>query len=272
MFDPASASPSSSILDAPPFVHVSGVINIRQLGGYATKQPGTITKTNAIFRSGELTHITQEGKEELRALGVKRVFDMRAPAEVKQLEGATPEVDGVVFEAVPTSLKGFDPVSLAERLQGFKTTETETFMKIYEEILTVGAPSYERIFRHIIDKPEEPCLVHCTAGKDRTGVFSMLILLVLGVSEEDIIKDYALTTDGLAPVLHMLIARFSKIPAYSSNMEGTMNMGSSRPTTMRALLDMLKEKYGGVEAYLKTWVHLDDADFVQLRRNLIVPI
>ncbi len=111
--DSVSSTESPEILSLPPFVEVQGVINIRHIGGYSVDT--FITKPNTIFRSGELNNITDSGKEQLVALGVKHIFDLRSPGEIASYKSATPVIEGVTVSHVPASLQGFDPVSLVSR-------------------------------------------------------------------------------------------------------------------------------------------------------------
>lgn len=80
----------------------------------------------------------------------------------------------------------------------------------YRHILSSDPTAYRTIFKHLLSSPNpDPCVIHCTAGKDRTGVICALILMLAGVKDEDIATDYALTTEGLAPmrenILHYLM-------------------------------------------------------------------
>ncbi|ESK87858.1 protein tyrosine serine phosphatase [Moniliophthora roreri MCA 2997] len=252
-----------------PFVTIQGVINARVVGGYTTSS--NIVKPAILYRSGDPSHITEKGIEQLRSLGIRHMFDLRADSEISSYAAATPSIGGVEIVKTPISQeKVFDPVSLAELMKQFETNELETFMDIYQSILELGGPAFEIILRHLLDKPDELCLVHCTAGKDRTGLLVALLLMVLGVDDQVIIEEYALTTIGLEPALPVLIERFKKNNVYRDNWQGTMNMGSSRPETMAAALEMIRNKYGGAEDYLKSHTSLDDNDIRNLRRNLLV--
>ncbi|KZT73554.1 hypothetical protein DAEQUDRAFT_721612 [Daedalea quercina L-15889] len=261
----------TSTLSSPPFVVVDGVINIRDFGGYPSNQADSVVKPRSLFRSGEPNRITPGGIAVFRALGIKKVFDLRSDVEIAKYKTANPEVDGVQFVRSPILDIAFDPVGLAERLKLFETNEAEAFLTLYDQILRSGGRAVETVFLHLRDHPDEPCLLHCTAGKDRTGVFAALILSVLGASDEDIIKDYTLTTIGLQPALPLLAARFEKEQVYRDNRTGTINMATAKPETMRNLLDHIREKYGGVEKYLKAHTKLTENDFARIRANLLVP-
>ncbi|THH10695.1 hypothetical protein EW145_g1158 [Phellinidium pouzarii] len=252
------------ILNSPPFHSVDGVINFRDLGSSS----GAITP-GILFRSGELTRLSQRGKDELKALGVATVFDLRSQSEITKYSSATPEIDGVRFVHVPVSDKDeYDPMALAARVTRFETDEKEAFATLYSNILESGARAYETILKHIRDKPGEACLVHCTAGKDRTGMFAAIVQLLLGATDDAVIQDYYLTTFGLQPALPHLVARFQREALYQKNKAGFEIMASAKKETMHASLEMIRTKYGGAEAYIKQCTTLTDADIAQIRKNL----
>ncbi|KAF9262667.1 hypothetical protein L218DRAFT_960147 [Marasmius fiardii PR-910] len=262
---------SQSRLSEPPFVSIEGLYNVRAVGGYSlSSEPRSVVKPAILYRSGDPSRITEKGKEQLLSLGIRHIFDFRHDSEIAGYGFKILEIPNVhVVQAPVSQLKAFDPATLTQLMSQFETNEIQTFIRIYTEILE--APAFEKIFRHMIERPDEPCLIHCTAGKDRTGVFVALVLMVLGVNDQDIIDDYSLTTYGLEPLIPLLKEKVLKLnKAYRDNLIGTQNMGSSKPETMAAALQMIRQKYGGVEEYLKSHTSLSDSDIRQLRENFVV--
>ncbi|KAH8096727.1 protein-tyrosine phosphatase-like protein [Cristinia sonorae] len=258
-------------LSRPPFVTIAGVDNVRDLGSYPTSNPGFITKPNFILRGAEISAIQEEGKERLRQLGIVKAFDLRSDTEIAKWGTAPPAFEG--FEIVRTpvfKIEDYSPEMMAKRFELYASGKTEAFMKLYSQILDNAGPAFGVIFRHVRDKPTEGCFIHCTAGKDRTGVLAALILTLAGVSDDAIADDYALTRVGREPARAKVMARLSKEPIFATNSEAALNMFSSRAETMLAFLHLLREKYGGVEEYLKQYVGLTDADIAAIRRNLLV--
>ncbi|TFK75382.1 hypothetical protein BDN72DRAFT_832249 [Pluteus cervinus] len=257
-----------AILSSPPFAQVEGVVNIRDVGGYPiTTSPGRFVRPKIVFRSGEPSRITETGRSQLNAFAVKTVFDLRSAVEVSSSQPVLGD-NVTVIRAPVSQQNAYDPVALQIRVQSFEVNEKEAFAKLYDEMLEIGGEAFRVVFLHLRDNPDSPCLVHCTAGKDRTGVFVALLLLLLGVSDDDIIKDYSLTTLGLRPALPHLIARYEKQPIFRDNPTGTINMGKSEPETMKAVLQVIREKYGGVEQYLQTKTNLTAEDLRIIRDNL----
>jgi protein tyrosine/serine phosphatase len=119
-------------------------------------------------------------------------------------------------------------------------------MELYSQILDHAGPSYGSILRHIRDRPEDGCLFHCTAGKDRTGLIAAIILKVClssgisisiklnerhqlaGVDDANIAKDYALTRIGREPARAKIMTRLAKEPLFASNNQAALNMFTCR--------------------------------------------
>ncbi|KLO11877.1 hypothetical protein SCHPADRAFT_998569 [Schizopora paradoxa] len=260
------------ILGAPPFLQVEGVINIRDFGKLPTNDEKSKIRGGVLFRSGELTRITDAGKSTLRDLGIKKIFDLRGEAEITAYGSATSVIDGV--EVVPVSFPVAYLVTETDktekRLKKFGTDPEGAFDDLYSDILKHGAVPYRTVLHHLRDKPEEPCLVHCTAGKDRTGVIAAVIQMLLDAKTELIMKDYCLTEVGLEPALPYLAERFNKIPLYRDNWAAFSRSGRCEPRTIENIMKRINEEYGGVESYVKGDIGLTDEDIAAIRRSLLV--
>ncbi|SJK98109.1 uncharacterized protein ARMOST_01366 [Armillaria ostoyae] len=251
------ATLDASILSLPPFIQVQGVINIRMVGGYKTTTSSTTVKLGTVFRSRELSYLTEDGTKQLISHGIHRIFDLRSDTEISSYNTATPDIEGVTsVRAAISEMNAFDPVSLAQRLQAFNKDEIQTFLEVYEEILTIAGPAFNAILRHSIDKPEEPILYTVQLEKIERGCLGLLTVWI--------------TTDTWA--IPMLTARFQKNPVFRNNVEGAVKMGSSRPETMVATLQMIREKFGGAEGYIKAYTSLEDRDIEMLRQTLLISV
>ena len=148
--------------------------------------------------------MTASGIEGLKGLKITTIFDLRSLPEINRMKAHTPivEIDGIERIFVPVfkdNNRDYSPEAIALRYKDYTSVDgTEGFRRAYEDILENGSGSYRRIFEHIRDKPKEGCLVHCTAGKDRTGLLVALVLHLVGVEDEIIAEEYGLTEVGLA--------------------------------------------------------------------------
>lgn len=285
----------------PRWKEVEGVINFRDYGGYPIKaKRGTKrlwVKPGILFRSGKLDFITDKGMDAFIKLGIKQVFDVRSETELHlndQYEEDNssgpndglfhgPPGSGIVTTHVPLfSRENYSPEALAKRFQAYASNG---FAKTYNEILQAGSSSttfsdsqgFKQIFLWIRDNPGVPFLFHCSAGKDRTGIFAMLILLLLGVERDTIAHEYELSTIGYAPERDRIVqaaeAGFfngrTELQFKNITSDGWKNLLSSRYETMIETMNMLDAKYGGVHHYLTNVVGLSEDDLEKIKSSLI---
>ncbi|KAF5393165.1 hypothetical protein D9757_001236 [Collybiopsis confluens] len=271
--EPIDPEVVNDLLSKYPFVSISGVINVRDLGGYSSiTHPGKCTKSHFIYRSAEVAGITEEGKQQLHRLGIHKVFDLRSDTEIAKYNSPPPTIDGVELNHIPVfKTEDYSPEMMAKRYQLYASGTTEAFMELYSQILDHGGPAFGAILRWIRDNPNDACIFHCTAGKDRTGILAALILKLVGVDDTDISNDYSLTRIGREPARAKIMERLSKEPIFASNNEAALVMFTCRPETMLALLNLLQTKYGGVEEYVKRYAYLSDSDITTIQSNLLVP-
>jgi len=258
-------------LSRPPFVTIDGVMNVRSLGSYATSTTNTTTRPNFLFRAAEISGITEEGKSQLRDLGVTKVYDLRSDTEIEKYNTPLPVIEGVDVIHVPVFKKeDYSPEMMAQRYQLYASGKVEAFMELYSQILDHGGPAFATILTHVRDRPSEGCLFHCTAGKDRTGIIAAILLSLAGVDDDTISRDYELTRVGREPVRDMIMARLAKEPIFVKDKDAALNMLSSRHETMMAFLQLLRDKYGGAANYIQQYVGLSEGDVQKIRRNLII--
>jgi len=261
------------VLSKPPFVDLPGVFNVRDLGNLPSAiYDGYVTKPQFLFRSAELSSITEEGKAKMAELGITKVFDFRSDTEIRKYNSPIPVIDGVEITHVPVfKTADYSPEMMARRYELYASGKTEAFIELYSQILDHGGHAFGSLLRHVRDRPNEACLFYCTAGKDRTGLMAAIILKLAGVSHKDISKDYAFTRVGREPARKKILQRLSKEPIFASDNDAALNMFTCRHETMQAFLEHLDSEYGGVEEYVRRYVGLSDKDIATIKRNILVP-
>lgn len=299
--------PPPANLPSPPFYNVPGIANLRDIGGYScpapsSPDPASATTSNApshsiakhlIYRSADPSRVTPSGLSRLQELGVRVVFDLRSMPEImrrgKEWEGVEKDLkpfrersDGGAkdqeteeggIERVWTpvfSEQDYSPEKIALRYKDYASASEEGFVNAYREILKHGGPAYGAILRHIAAPKPVGCLVHCTAGKDRTGVLVALLYLLCGVPTETIVKEYALTDLGLANMKPLFRERLLQNPALAGNEKGVDNMTSSKEQNMRGTIEMLDREFGGAEEYCRKVLGLTDQELDSIRKNMVV--
>ncbi len=164
------------------------ISNFRDVGGVRTVD-GDLVRTGVLFRSASLAGLTEEGVAHLADLGIRTVIDMRRSEEVSTY-GRVPDADGREYVNVPPMHQ------MWEHRPGDETVGAARFLADrYLELARDGGAQYAAILRLIGDEGRAPLIVHCFAGKDRTGVLVALALALVGVDDAGIASDYALS-DG----------------------------------------------------------------------------
>ncbi|MBO3734767.1 tyrosine-protein phosphatase [Glycomyces niveus] len=164
-----------------PFLDLPDCVNARDLGGTPLANGGSV-RANALLRSDNHDLLTEVGIAAVRALGVRRIIDLRHGWEAREFP--SPFADDEVYVNLP--LLGVYP--------GFEPTAPDDYRPEVDH-----AP--ERVaaaFIALAEAPPGPVLVHCHGGRDRTGILVALALAIAGASPDDIVADYALT-EGTDP-------------------------------------------------------------------------
>ncbi|KAF9884854.1 hypothetical protein FE257_001197 [Aspergillus nanangensis] len=270
----ANPKPTQSPLP-PPFINVQGISNFRDIGGYDAGPNRTI-RSRYIFRCAEPTNATDLGIATIKSLGVNHIFDLRSRPEIEKLQISSPSGQVVDWPGVQRVYcpvfpdESFDPVSLATRYADYSNPNSEGIVRAYRAIMRQGADAYAQIMRHILYSPpaEGSFIFHCTAGKDRTGVFCALLLSLCGVDDETVAREYALTEIGLAGWLDTLVGSIMSQTG-ASEQDARRMAGASREN-MLATLKMVREQYGDAAGYFIRECGLTEADLVCVRERLIV--
>ncbi|KAL7623221.1 hypothetical protein AAE478_006902 [Parahypoxylon ruwenzoriense] len=251
------------VLSAPPFVYVDGTFNTRDVG----RVPGSPVRPNFVYRSGALARLTDAGRAALSGtLGVRRVFDLRSPEE-RALAPNPPalEADGVQHTWIPSTRPDSTP-DLSRFVDGGGELG---YREMYLEVIDVYRDSWRAILEHVRDRPQDPFLVHCTAGRDRTGVLSGLLLTLAGASHETVVLDYLLSRIGTEPVRPMLLQfAVAGTRAESQEQPGFYNLVSLRASSWSAFADGVQKEYGGFEQFVADHLGFTKDDVAKIRANL----
>lgn len=167
--------------------------------------------------------------------------------------------------------KDYSPERIARRYANYAATDggSEGFVAAYGDILEAGRESYRTVFSHILQRPRDNFLIHCSAGKDRTGVLVALILGIAGVDEERIAEEYALSEVGLAEWREAILRHLMGEEGTGMKREGVERMVGSRKEDMLATLGMLGKVYRGCDGYVKGCLGFSEQEVGMIRGNLV---
>lgn len=230
------------------------VFNFRDLGGYRAAD-GRSVRWRRLFRSDSLSSLTEPDRPEFLSLGVRSVIDLRRPHEVAQ-QGRVPEWDGLVHHHIHPDHPEWTRTPYEDGADVVRYLADR-----YRDLAEAGAAGLARAIGVIADPAATPAVVHCVAGKDRTGVVCALTLSLLGVADADIDAEYTLSTAGNRRYIAWAQANgdpdLVMLPWFHS-----------APGTMALFLAELRERHGSVESYL-TGAGLEPAQVTALRDHLL---
>ena len=216
-----------------------GCVNFRDLGGYATAD-GREVAWRTLFRADGLNRLTDPDLAQLADLGLATVIDLRTPDEAAQ-RGSFP------VERVPVAYVGLpltDVLPATEDLPEWK--EASYVATRYGAMVSEGGPVLTSAIDTLATGDALPAVMHCSAGKDRTGVLSALVLAFLGVPDETIVEDYALSAPAMGSLLERLKAEY---PGAEDAVEQfAPAILHVVPETMEQFLAGLRVRYGTYDA------------------------
>jgi protein-tyrosine phosphatase len=229
-------------------------LNVRDLGGLATID-GRRVRRGALVRSDQLCRLSDGGRTALVAHGVRTVIDLRNPAEAEKDPDPIWHEHGVDYLLIPQQSE-----QLWREMDPVARTRTERDSLVIDR----RAEQIAAMARAVANAVPGGVLIHCLAGKDRTGIAVAMLLSLVGVSEADIAEDYSLTVPNLAAELTAALAaapdddaRARLVRSYDASVD-----------TMLATLAHLRTRHGGAKAYLMR-AGLSDADIERIRARML---
>ena len=212
-----------------------GCVNFRDLGGYATTDGRTVA-WRRLFRADGLNKLSEADLDQLAGFGLATVIDLRTRDEAEQ-RGSFP-VDRVPVTYVGLPLT--DVLPATETLPDWK--EAAYVASRYGAMVTEGGAMLTSAIDTLATTDALPAVLHCSAGKDRTGVLSALLLAFLGVPDETIVEDYALSAQAMERLLDRLKAEYpeaqEEVERYAPAILHVV------PETMEQFLASLRLEYG----------------------------
>mgnify|MGYP004467198257 FL=1 len=258
---PAHPAPGTQL----PF---AGGTNFRELGGYDGDE-GKHVKWGQIWRGIPTGKLTGEAdRTRLDALGLRLILDLRSVEEAKKEPDYVPDGARLVQICALCAEDGheiaFAPGDI-DRLMASAPEGYDVPRVMYRRMLT-GNKAFKELFR-ALEAGETPILFHCSAGKDRTGVAAMLILLALGASDETICADYAQTNVcRRAEIEAVMQEHADEIAADPSCRNHYYRMAGVEPELAPFVLDTIRSQFGSAENYLEAEYGLTPARLMRLRR------
>jgi protein-tyrosine phosphatase len=249
--------------------------NFRDIGGAKTTD-GRAIKGGILYRSGELSRLTRLDQERLQALQVKLICDLRSSKErnnrpSKLSPNQSLQIANIPFHDEPTQ------DGSRRRYLGFLVSKTgdaqfETFIRnYYHHIISSQMARIGEALR-LLSRPENlPALVHCTAGKDRTGILIALIQLLVGVPYEAVREEYRRTDEYYAPLMKKFSTIVRVVTLFQASRERISLIMRTYPELLDELYTRILQEHGSIEDYLCSACGVPKEDLQTLKESLLAP-
>ncbi len=231
---------------------LEGSYNIRDIGGYATLDGHSI-RWRTLLRADSPNNLSLVNQRILLNYPIHTVIDLRRSSELQE----SPSI------FAQSSLIKYANISLLE--DEYKIAQVQSLEALYRLMLETYQQQIKLVIEIMAQEDTFPCLLHCTIGKDRTGLIVALLLSISNVPTTTIADDYALSEQYLDPLFKLLRPKAERRGA---NMQRLAWVIQARRETMLATLAYLEEQYGGVRNYL-TSLGITDQQISAIRSQLI---
>jgi protein-tyrosine phosphatase len=246
---------------------LEGAPNFRDLGGYATADGHTV-RWGLFYRSDNLAHLTDADLEKVSALGIKLVCDFRSAPEKQAEPDRLPAANPPAVEELPIGAESFMAKDLRERISAGNLDGLDLRGMLIEgnrQFATAFAPQYAAMFERISRPENLPALVHCSAGKDRAGFASALILTLLGVPRETVMEDFLLTNHYTAAATRKRLRMMELLSLFRADTEALAPLFGVERAYLEAAFAEIEKHHGDFDGYRRTALGIDDAELASFR-------
>lgn len=248
------------------YLPLSGAFNARDLGGYETSE-GRRVRWGRVFRTSHLAGLTETDQAYLERMGIRLICDLRVPDEIASKPDRP--VNGATTFARPLLTEGSKIRQIITVLLYRNRLDKLLLRGYISNMIDQNAAVFGAIYRQLLDSDNLPTILHCTAGKDRAGMATALLLLILGVPEATIAADYSLSNQYYDHFKETAGAQADKLRRLGVRVDALHPMLLADPGTMRAALGYIREKYGGITRYLIDHAELTQTEIDALREHLL---
>jgi protein-tyrosine phosphatase len=242
------------------------LLNFRDVGGIAASGNRRI-KAGIVFRSANPDRLNKSDKEKLRSLNIRTIIDLRAPEEYGKnyVSFDHSEKLSLPLDFQKTTRERLKPVIFGKDSE---KVIADISNDIYLEILDASAPVFRHVMEILASPGRTPVLIHCQAGKDRTGIIVALILLAMGVERELVLDDFLKSNEALLPYFkrHLLIRKIVSFGYFPYR--NILFAVQVRQRNIESVLDRIEDHYGGIEGYLSS-AGFDISRLADIRNTLL---
>ena len=253
-------------------LNFEGIANFRDLGGYANEQ-GQQVKWGVLYRSGTFAHSSRADLQGLQQLQLATLIDFRSSGEKEEEPNQLPQPASFTVVEIPTLDEGNKALGgeVMERVESgnFDGFDPDQFMlTANRQFATEFTPQFRQFIHTVLDAGGKPVVWHCSAGKDRTGFASAILLRVLGVPQETVMRDYMESKQHAleARKNQLLLLRVFKGEEAADKLAIMMGVEEA---WLRAAFAEIDAQWGSFDNYIREGLQLSDGDIAQLQIQLL---
>jgi len=256
----------------PSRIEVTGSRNLRDVGGYRTMD-GRELKKGLLYRSDHLSKVTKRDIEKVAALGVKTVYDLRGEEERKSSPERLPKIVSMEVVSLPVFYQGLDPYVTARRIVISGDVEEGEFHHLMIEAYRAYAldfrSQWSSLLKGLAEPGTLPALIHCTYGKDRTGVAVAIILRSLGVPREKVMEGYLLSNEFWESKTELYSCLANCASCFRTPRSEVRALMEVRPEYLQGAFEAIDEHYGSFDNYLDQGLGIDKERLERLKTALL---
>jgi len=249
-------------------IKLNNGFNCRDLGGYQASNGLTI-KRHQLIRAGYLSDLDSADQKVLYDYGVRTVIDLRSPMEVMKY----PDHLGGIARYLRISVSRQDLTESTANLRNLasqlndKKAGFQLMMRSYRQLVvsTEAQQAYHRFFKSLLSATPGGILFHCSSGKDRTGVLTALILMVLGISDEIVKVDYLKSNWASAVRINNRLNGAKLVSDNLAYLQSIFDLSIVREEYFEQMLSVINNEYGGIRPYCQGQLKLSEGDLTKLK-------
>ena len=255
----------------PSRVDLSGARNLRDVGGYATLDSKHVKK-GVLYRSDHLAELRPSDLDVFATLGVKRVFDLRSKGEIEGDPNRLPKDGTIEVVELPMYFPSMDPALMQRKILAGDVKKGEfhqLMMDAYRHFALEERPQLATILSDFSKPGSLPALIHCTHGKDRTGITVAVTLRAVGVPQETVVHDYMLSNKFWKSEVSRLSCLASCASFFRTPRDEVRALLEVRPEYLEAAFAAIDQHYGSFDNYLEQGLGMDEETLEKLRAALL---
>ncbi|MGB5348257.1 MAG: tyrosine-protein phosphatase [Polyangiales bacterium] len=256
-------------------VPLTGQPNFRDLGGYAASDGRTI-KWGLVYRSGELSQLSNDDVGKLEGLGVKAVVDLRSPEEVSARGNGRLPPDAKAHPMPITSSDMFAKLIPMFLKGDFSQVPPDMLDAVNRMLVRDFTEQYAGLLRVLSNPANRPLVFHCTQGKDRAGFGAAVVLSALGVPWETVVEDYLLSNHFRKAENDKMLGMIRSFAASKAGPEGEEIAFSHvegllyvKAQSLQAAHTEIIERHGSIAAFLSEGLGCSEDGLRRLRDDLL---